>query len=125
MGKRMRMMMRLSILALMTMQAIAISGPVSAADLGGGYCTVATDGRLWSLATNDELTSAVVALMDEAVAVSEDPRWANSSRPAFLWANEAKVACGKAYGYLRTSHRDQDNINRCECFHARMISYMN
>ena len=60
----------------------------------------------------------------EAVAVADSPQWINSGRPAFVWASEAKVACGKAYGYLQSEYRDEDYLNKCECFHARMVRYM-
>jgi hypothetical protein len=72
-----------------------------------------------------ELKSEVVRLMDESVAVADSSEWINSSRPVFVWASEAKVACGKAYGYLRTNYKDEDTINKCECFHSRMVEYMN
>lgn len=90
-----------------------------------GQCVYAGDARLLSIPDNARLSSEVVRLMDHAVGVSEDSRWINSSRPAFLWANEAKAACGIAYGYLRAQHRDDEFLNKCECFHARMVEYMN
>ena len=74
---------------------------------------------------SDTLKSDVVRLMDEAVGVAESPVWVASPRPAFLWANETKVACGKAYGYLRSGYEDAEYLYKCECFHARMVSYMN
>jgi hypothetical protein len=77
--------------------------------------------RRWNTALKEE----VVRLMEEAVAVANSDEWIYSSRPAFVWASEAKVACGKAYGYLKTSYRDEDYINKCECFHSRMVEYMN
>ncbi len=87
-------------------------------------------GRLWfstllGQENNAALSDEVVRLMNEAVGVAEDPRWISSRQPAFTWASEAKVACGKAYGYLKASYRDEDSINRCECFHSRMLHYMN
>jgi hypothetical protein len=42
----------------------------------------------------------------------------------FLWANEAKAACGIAYGYLKTSYRDDESIGKCGCFYDRMRQYM-
>ena len=29
-----------------------------------------------------------------------------------------------AYGYLKTNYRDEDTLNKCECFHDRMLEYM-
>ena len=103
--------------------------PATAADLAIGpyedYCRVAGGSSLVLTEGNAELTGEVVRLMDEAVVVANSSEWINSSRPAFVWASEAKVACGKAYGYLKTSYRDEDYINKCECFHSRMLQYMN
>jgi hypothetical protein len=100
---------------------------VQAADLGvgGGQCALATSSTLMSEPSDAVLTQNVVRLMNEAVGVADDARWINSRRPAFTWASEAKVACGKAYGYLKASYRDEDTINKCECFHSRMVQYMN
>jgi hypothetical protein len=71
------------------------------------------------------LTDEVVRMMNEAVSVAEDPRWISYSRPTFVWASEAKVACGKAYGYLKSDYRDDQYLNKCECFYERMQHYLN
>lgn len=89
------------------------------------YCTVAGTSNLILTENVAELKNEVVRLMDESVAVASSSEWINSSRPVFVWASEAKVACGMAYGYLRTNYKDEDTINKCECFHSRMIQYMN
>ena len=51
-----------------------------------------------------------------------------SAGPAFVWANETKIACAKAIGYLKLGHfRREVNvemIQKCECFHARMAWYL-
>jgi hypothetical protein len=51
-----------------------------------------------------------------------------SGSPAFLWANETKIACAKAIGYLKLGHFrreiDVEMIQKCECFHARMVWYL-
>ena len=102
------------------------TGALGAADMGDyGLCKVAGNAALMSIETDAALTTEVVRLMDESVAVADSDRWIDSSRPAFTWASEAKVACGKAYGYLRGSYRDQEYLEKCECFHARMVQYMN
>ena len=90
-----------------------------------GYCLQAENAQLLSIPDNARLSGEVVRLMDHAVAVSEDSRWVNSSRPVFVWASEAKTACGIAHGYLKTQTRDDEFLNKCECFHERMVSYMN
>ena len=111
---------------------LCVAGFVSrgiAADLyavpDADYCAVAGTSNLVLTENITELKSEVVRLMDESVAVADSSEWINSSRPVFVWASEAKVACGKAYGYLRTNYKDEDTINKCECFHSRMVEYMN
>jgi hypothetical protein len=106
---------------------LAVVLPVQAADLGVGsnQCQLATSSTLLSEASNAALKEDVVKLMNEAVSVADDSQWISSRRPAFTWASEAKVACGKAYGYLKADYRDEDTLNKCECFHARMVQYMN
>jgi hypothetical protein len=73
------------------------------------------------LTENDaELKGEVVRLVAESI-LSPDHLVASS----LCLGLEAKVACGKAYGYLKTNYRDEDYINKCECFHSRMVEYMN
>lgn len=106
----------------------AAMSPASAADLyvvPDAYCALAEGSNLMTLPTDAELVAAVITKMDEAVAVADSETWIYSSRPAFVWASEAKVACGKAYGYLRFNFRDEEFINKCDCFHSRMLQYMN
>lgn len=108
---------------------IGFVGQGIAADLstvpGADYCAVAGTSNLVLAENLTELRGEVVRLMDESVAVANSSEWINSSRPVFVWASEAKVACGKAYGYLKTNYKDEDTINKCECFHSRMVEYMN
>ena len=107
----------------------SLAGQAIAADLStvpdADYCAVAGTSNLVLTENVAELKSEVVRLMDESVDVADSSEWINSSRPVFVWASEAKVACGKAYGYLRTNYKDEDTINKCECFHSRMVEYMN
>jgi hypothetical protein len=88
-------------------------------------CSEASTSALVATANDAELRDAIVDRMDQSVAASESDRWIHSSRPVFLWANEAKAACGIAYGYLKTSYRDEESIGRCGCFYDRMRQYMN
>ena len=108
----------LSIVATGLNAADIIEGP------SADYCrTVGTS----NLVLNDnivDLKAQVVKLMDESVAAANSSEWIHSSRPVFVWASEAKVACGMAYGYLKTNYKDEDTLNKCECFHDRMVEYM-
>lgn len=108
---------------------LAFAGQAVAADLidvpTASYCRLATTSDLALNENIGEVKTEVVRMMDEAVAAANSSQWLDSSRPVFVWASEAKVACGKAYGYLKTNYRDEDYLNKCECFHSRMVEYMN
>lgn len=122
-------MMKHSLALLVFVGSLLVAPVTIAADLvdvpAGPNCQYADGQQLLAIDDDARLSEEVVRLMDHAVAVSEDSRWINSSRPAFLWANEAKAACGIAYGYLKTRYRDDEFLGKCECFHARMVHYMN
>lgn len=107
---------------------LAVGSTGHAADIidgpTGDYCRVVGTSNLVLNDNIVDLKQEVVKLMDESVAVANSSEWINSSRPVFVWASEAKVACGKAYGYLKTNYKDEDYLNKCECFHDRMVEYM-
>ncbi len=110
--------------------ALAAVGPAQSADLLSSQPVAVAQcvgGKSSLLAVEDksELKDSIDDLMEDSIAVAASPQWVGSARPVFLWASEAKVACGKAHGYLRSGTRDAENIYKCECFHARMTSYMN
>jgi len=121
--------MKCSAKLLASATAFFLAGSVGfAADIIGepavNYCRAVGTSDLVLTNNMVELKDKVVKLMNESVAVANSPEWINSSRPAFVWASEAKVACGKAYGYLKTNYKDEDYLNKCECFHDRMVEYM-
>ena len=113
-----------------TVLQVFVAGPVFAADAivdyayEPSYCSNYEATSLLAEQNLVDLKSEVARLMDEAVVVSHDQQWIYSSRPVFVWANEAKYSCGKAYGYLKTSYRDEQNLNNCGCAYSRMQSYM-
>jgi len=109
--------------------ALALAMSAQAADLSGplpGQCRLVGPSQLLTIDNNDVLRNEVVRLLNESVDVAENPdvRVTFSTRPIFLWASEAKVACGKAYGYLRYGYRDEQYLNKCECFYQRMQYYL-
>ena len=114
--------------AAMALQFV-VAGPALAADAIADYHEPAycVGHELASLVVERDivdLRSEVARLMDEAVAVSHDQQWIYSARPVFVWANEAKYSCGKAYGYLKASYRDEQTLNNCGCAYSRMQSFM-
>lgn len=117
------MKMKYGIIACM----LALGVPAQAADLIGGnsdYCAVVQPASILAIESNTELYGQIEQMMEEAVNVADASPWVDSQRHAFTWASEAKVACGKAYGYLKYDYRDDDTINKCECFYERMHQYM-
>ncbi|PLX40148.1 MAG: hypothetical protein C0605_06680 [Hyphomicrobiales bacterium] len=108
---------------------LGLVAPIQAADFSGplpGQCRLVGPSQLMTIENGARLTDEVVRLMNEAVAVADNPDWkfTFATRPVFLWASEAKVACGKAYGYLRNGYRDEQYLGKCECFYQRMQYYM-
>ncbi|MER9947135.1 hypothetical protein [Mesorhizobium sp. M0047] len=107
---------------------LAVGSTSFAADIIEGpavdYCRTVGTSNLVLTDNIVDLRTQVVKLMDESVAAANSSEWINSSRPVFVWASEAKVACGMAYGYLKTNYKDEDTLNKCECFHDRMVEYM-
>lgn len=101
-----------------------------AADLAVDYAPVAghCDAQAASVIASQDLAvlrNEVVSRMDQAIATADDPRWISSTRPVFVWASETKVACGMAYGYLQSGWRDETTTERCYCFYAKMVDFMN
>ena len=101
--------------------------PASAADMIGSYpvYSCALSGPA-SLATQDDdaLKTEVARLMDEGIAATHNERWVHSSRPVFRWAQTTAYACGKAYGYLKSNTRDEQNLETCGCAYNRMVYFM-
>ena len=56
--------------------------------------------------------AAVAETLDRGILAKNDPR--------YVWASEAKVACGIAIGYLKTKTIDEESINKCDDFARRM-----
>src|ERR1044071_8731740 len=102
MGAKMRNSIKIVLAAVLLVGAGAAA---YAADMletqapAAGQC-VAGQPVILTSTSDGALRVEVERLMDEAVSVADSPEWVASPRPVFLWASEAKVACGKAYGYL-------------------------
>lgn len=85
----------------------AFAGTVFA---GPGY---AQEGSLSGLDLGS-LRSEIQQRYDAALALSVDPAIMNADNSRYVWANEAKVQCGIALGYLKSSTRDETSIGKCE-----------
>ncbi|MFN6936780.1 MAG: OmpA family protein [Tsuneonella sp.] len=60
------------------------------------------------------LRSEIQQRYDAGLALSTDPTIVSGNDSRYVWANEAKVQCGIALGYLKSSTRDEVSISKCE-----------
>jgi hypothetical protein len=67
-----------------------------------------------------EVSGRYINSVDE----SEARRTVFSRSPRFVWAVASRQACGIALGYLSTGEINGERLWNCECYHARMLSYL-
>jgi hypothetical protein len=75
------------------------------------------------------LREEVARRYEHAVDVFNSRSTIYSESPLFEWANQTKIACAKAIGYLRRHfiwrpEIDVESIQKCECFYDRMTAYL-
>lgn len=93
-----------------TMMAAMLAVAGIAAPVHAQTAPAALDGSVADLRT--EITRRYDTAL--AATLARDVIAANDSR--FLWASEAKVACGIAIGYLKHRTKDAESIARCQTF---------
>ncbi|SMQ60328.1 hypothetical protein SAMN06295905_0363 [Devosia lucknowensis] len=100
-------------------------GAVSAADLGGYYGGSCVSYRQSTLPMQplDVVKQTVWANFESARDGMSNPSVQASRSPAFIWAMEARWACSAAVGYLDGGHLDEESVQKCDCFHARYVSF--
>lgn len=81
----------------------------------------AQDGSSLSGMDLGSLRSEIQQRYDAALALSTDASIVSADNSRYTWANEAKVQCGIALGYLKSSTRDETSIGKCELA-ARMMN---
>jgi OmpA-OmpF porin, OOP family len=59
---------------------------------------------------------------DEALVATTNPAVLASLGSSYMYASEAKVWCGIAIGFLKTSTRDKESLTRCEKYHRLMTA---
>lgn len=115
----------------MLISAIVAVGflPTSAADFSGpqagGQCI--GDYRSEILDTNETVAGinlAVTKRYEEAVDVSERKSTVVNQSHLYIWANEAKVSCAKAIGFLKSNEINDEQVSQCDCFYTRMRMVM-
>jgi OmpA-OmpF porin, OOP family len=67
-----------------------------------------------------ELRSELESRYNAAVALSQASDVVRADDAKYLWASETKVQCGIAIGYTKTRTKDEESINKCDSFFARM-----
>ena len=67
-----------------------------------------------------ELRPEVQRRYDEALAATTNPAVLSSLGSSYMYASEAKVWCGIATGFLKSSIRDKESLTRCEKYHRLM-----
>jgi hypothetical protein len=106
--------------------AIAFSGQVIAADLSADLhapsCQFASQSTLAQL-PSQTVKMTVHQYYDSASAELKSSTVINSPSPAFVWASEAKFACGKAVGYFLSGTLDKESVQQCDCFYGRMTRF--
>lgn len=68
-----------------------------------------------------QLRTEVKTRYDAALAVSTSPAVIARNSAVHNWASDAKVQCGIALGFLKSSTKDEDSLRRCE-FAAMMMN---
>jgi hypothetical protein len=86
-------------------------------------CSAAAASRFASVpieVIRDEMQSRYV----NSVAESERDRTVFSRSPRVIWAYASRQACGIALGYLTTGEINLERLWNCDCYHARMLSFL-
>jgi len=76
-------------------------------------CLTALPATAWAQDDTDSLRSEIQQHYDAALAMTLDPAIVRANDPRYTWANEAKVQCGIALGYLKSSTHDETSISKC------------
>jgi hypothetical protein len=69
-----------------------------------------------------DLISTVTQYRDDAKLASSEKNIVFSRSAAFDWAVATTVQCNVALGYLKGGHVDKESTQKCDCFHARLLS---
>ena len=111
----------------------ASSTLVSSADLGGSTkdggwygssaCFVMRRSPILNMSSATDMRFAVEKRYEHSVEVANTETVIASVRPIFPWAVEAKVACGKAIGFLNGREINEETISQCDCYYGRMLAH--
>lgn len=116
--------MRKQLIVLAASSTLFVSSSAISADLGGHCFSGNYRSSLVDHAKPD-LKVEIGRRYDEAVAASEAEPVIYSRRQLWTWANETKVSCGKAIGYLESNEINAEQITQCDCFYGVMFYLAN
>ena len=96
---------------------------------GRHYCRFVENAHVLLSLDFYSLRQEVARRYEEAVGVFNEPSTIYSTKPLFEWANQTKIACAMAIGYLRRHfiwgpEIDEESVQKCECFYDRMVMYL-
>jgi len=116
--------MRKCCTAILALAAAAYPTFAPAADMGRGgtHCTGAYRSSILELSSQQAIVAEVSRRYGEALSASEDPRVISSRSQIYVWANETKVSCAKAIGFLKDSEVNEYQISQCDCYYSRMFT---
>lgn len=72
-----------------------------------------------------DLDTEIQRRYEQAVDASEAEPVIHSRRHLWTWANETKVSCGKAIGFLASNEINEEQITQCDCFYGIMFYLAN
>lgn len=72
------------------------------------------------LGSSSAMRGEVTRRYDAALQATLAPEIVRANDERYVWASEAKVACGIAIGYLKSGVVHQDSINKCDDFSRRI-----
>ena len=119
-------MFRKTMLAAGTAAAVAFTAisVAQAADIGGQCFSGEYRSGLVNYPRPD-LDAEIEKRYVQAVATSQSEPVIYSHRHLWTWANETKVSCGKAIGFLASDEINEEQITQCDCFYGIMFYLAN
>lgn len=74
--------------------------------------------------SHSNLRSEIAQRYDAALAVSQEPATVSADSNRYMWASQAKVQCGIALGFLKSSTKDAVSVGKCAEASLRMQNAM-
>jgi hypothetical protein len=104
--------------------ALAVVPASQAADIGGQCFSGQYSSHLVNMPRPD-LDAEIEKRYETAVMTSEERSVIYRNHPLWTWANETKVSCGKAIGFLKSDEINDEQITQCDCFYGIMFYLAN